>query len=99
MHSIRRMRSVVAQLLYWAALSSVASAQALVNGGFVDASIALAGESDTYTFSVNQGEGVQVQIAALSSGALVPRLTLTDPDGISAGATSAAATLDILQLA
>ena len=59
----------------------LASADSLVNGGRISGAISVAGEQDTYTFSANAGEGVQIRVADTSGGSFAPRVSLYRPDG------------------
>jgi hypothetical protein len=76
--------------LYVVALSCVASnmvvaapafADTLVNGGSVNGVIAVAGQQDSYTYTANAGEGIQLQVADVGSGSYTPVLTVYAPSG------------------
>ncbi|MEM7309386.1 MAG: hypothetical protein AAF682_22070 [Planctomycetota bacterium] len=53
---------------------------ALVNGGSVDGSLGL-GDLDSFTFSINAGEGFQIRLVDLNGTPLYPRMTLYSPSG------------------
>jgi hypothetical protein len=59
------------------------------------ASIDVAGEVDTYTFSANTGDGINVRIAR-TSGNLYPRITLFGPSGREIKRENGPATAEIL---
>lgn len=52
----------------------------LPNGGRVSGSLGL-GDLDSYTFTAQTGQGLQLRMADLSRGALYPRIYLYAPDG------------------
>ena len=52
----------------------------LINGGVISDAIDL-GDLDSYTFTANVGEEVQIRIANTSSNDFRPRITLYDPNG------------------
>jgi K319L-like, PKD domain len=53
----------------------------LVNGGMISSAISTPYEEDSYTFTANAGEGVQIRVADTSSNDFRPRITLYDPNG------------------
>ena len=58
-----------------------ANAASLVNGGMVSGAISSPGEKDTYTFTANAGEYIQLRVADINDTSLVPAIQLYAPDG------------------
>ena len=61
--------------------SAPAYSASLVNGGVISGAISVPHDEDSYTFTANAGEGVQIRIADTSSNDFHPRITLYDPNG------------------
>jgi hypothetical protein len=66
--------------LYFVHMPGANEGGSLINGGVISDAIDL-GDLDSYTFTANAGEGVQIRIADTSSNDLIPRITLYDPNG------------------
>jgi len=52
----------------------------LINGGMITGTIDK-GDLDSYTFSANAGENVQIRITDINGTPFIPRITLYDPNG------------------
>uniref|UniRef100_UPI001FE785B1 hypothetical protein n=1 Tax=Marinobacter changyiensis TaxID=2604091 RepID=UPI001FE785B1 len=62
-------------------LPSVSYAEALVNGGFVTGAISTPGEEDSFNFTVDAGQYVNLSVADIDNTSLAPRIRLFAPDG------------------
>lgn len=54
---------------------------ALQNGGVVSAALSTANEVDTYSFSAQAGDSVQIRVADTDAGLVFPVIELMDPSG------------------
>jgi len=66
--------------LYFVHMPGANEGGSLINGGVISDAIDL-GDLDSYTFTANAGEGVQIRVADTSSNDFRPRITLYDPNG------------------
>ncbi len=53
----------------------------LINGGVVSEAISIPGKQDSYTFSANAGESVEIRVADINNSSLAPQLKLISPSG------------------
>ena len=79
---VARTYSFAGVLLLILTLSETAFGESLVNGGVVSGAISLPGEEDSYTFTANTGDGIQLQVADLSGTAFSPTMYVYDPTGM-----------------
>lgn len=77
----RSLVSVAQRTALFLALSAIASAQALVNGGSVTGSISTAGDADTYSFTALAGEEYQVRATDTGGGAFTPQIRIFNGGG------------------
>ena len=79
--SVRLTHLVLLIVLTVGALAEARGAS-LISGGYVSGTIAVPGQQDSYTFSANVGEGIQLSLARTSDeGDLRPNLDIYDPSG------------------
>ncbi|MEI2723902.1 MAG: GDSL-type esterase/lipase family protein [Verrucomicrobiota bacterium] len=79
--SVRLIHLVLLIVLTVGALAEARGAS-LISGGYVSGTIAVSGQQDSYTFSANAGEGIQLSLARTSGeGNLRPNLDIYDPSG------------------
>ena len=81
------LRRLVNQVLLFGSISPAASAGTITCGQTLPGQISNAGQTDSYTFSGNAGEAVQVT-AATTTGTLCTRTNLFNPTGGFMGTTS-----------
>ena len=77
----RRFLVLCAFLIALPLSSRPAFAQTLVNGGSVGGSISVAGDLDTFSFSINAGEGYQLRVVDFNVTSLTPQMWLYEPGG------------------
>jgi len=66
--------------LYFVHMPGANEGGSLINGGVISNVIDL-GDLDSYTFTANTGEGVQIRVADTGSNNFYPKITLYDPNG------------------
>lgn len=61
--------------------ASVVSAVELKNGGEISSSISQSGEKDSYTFTANSGENIQIRVTDVDGTNFAPRIDVFGPSG------------------